>query len=101
MVMRIIPLLLILLLTGCATMNETRVGSKAWHEVRIAEIDSSYEFGEIDKEAYLELKGAADQTRMDYQTALQERQDRQVRSSYRSYPFGMHGFGHHHHHRRR
>jgi hypothetical protein len=69
-----------------------------WHEQRVLEIESSYDFGEIDKATYLELKSAADQTRMDYQKA---QQDRLVYDSrYRYYPFGFHGFYHHHHHHR-
>jgi len=94
--MRFIPLLLVLVLTGCATTNASRVGSRPWHEQRLAEIESSYEFGEIDKETYLELKGAADQTRVDYQNARQERLV--YDSRFRSYPFGFRSFGHHHHH---
>lgn len=51
-------------LAGCATTPS--VGSKKWHETRIAEIESAYQNGEVSKEAYLSLKNEADQTRVEH-----------------------------------
>ena len=47
---------------GCATTGDpTSVGSDAWYEHRIAEIDAAHENGDINKEEYLRLKVEADQ----------------------------------------
>ena len=54
-----------IVLAGCATTP--LVGSKKWHETRIAEIESAYQNSEIPKEAYLSLKNEADQTRVEHQ----------------------------------
>jgi len=55
-------------LTACATTPP--VGSKKWHETRIAEIESAYRNNEVSEEAYLSLKNEADQTRVEHQTDM-------------------------------
>jgi hypothetical protein len=57
---------MVLLLVGvaaCASTGEPRVGSQAWYDARIAEIELSHENGEITTEEYLRLKNETDQIR--------------------------------------
>lgn len=56
---------------GCATNGPPEVGSRGWHELRIAEIDAARERGELTTEQYLSLKNQADATRAAYRAALQ------------------------------
>ena len=55
-------------LAGCATTPP--VGSKKWHETRIAEIESAYQNTEISKETYLSLISEADQTRVQHKANM-------------------------------
>ena len=57
----------LLLAAACATTGEPRIGSKDWHDARIAEIEMSHENGEITTEEYLRLKGDADRIRAESQ----------------------------------
>jgi hypothetical protein len=75
------------LAAGCAT-GPPDVGSRAWHEQRIGEIDAAYTRGDLTTEQYLSLKNEADATRAEYRASLR-RQPTVVYSS----PF----FIHHHH----
>jgi hypothetical protein len=45
------------------------VGSSAWHEARIAEIQAALDRGEIAQDRYLELKNQADQIRTEYESS--------------------------------
>lgn len=79
----------LLAVAGCAT-GPPDVGSRVWHEQRIAEIDAAYSRGDLTTEQYLSLKNEADATRAEYRAAL------------RSYPppyyYPSPFFVHHHHH---
>ncbi|PCJ52217.1 MAG: hypothetical protein COA73_16405 [Candidatus Hydrogenedentota bacterium] len=59
------------LLAGCATTGSPASGSKGWYNIRTQEIEGAYEYGEITKEQYLELKNEVDQIRVDYRTRSQ------------------------------
>ena len=87
-------LLLTLSLAACATNGPPPIGSGAWHEQRIAEIQQAYDYGDITIDQYLALKNEADQIHVDYRE--------RVRPQYQ--PRGAIVFGgpivHHHHHRR-
>lgn len=61
-----ISILFCLTLVGCATTGPPSVGSSAWHDQRMAEIQEAYDFGEIDRQEYLRLKNEADQIHVDY-----------------------------------
>lgn len=50
---------------GCVT-TYTDVGSRAWYDQRIQELDDAYNTGEITKDRYLELKLKTDEIREDY-----------------------------------
>lgn len=79
---------------GCVTADT--IGSRPWHEERIAEIDAAYDDYEIDEDEYLELKNEADEIRSDYLDRLEER-----RSRYRYHVgigYGYHGHYYHHPH---
>jgi hypothetical protein len=86
-------------LTGCAT-GPPAVGSRSWYQVRTQEIEGSYEYGEISKDQYLELRNEADQIRVDYQKQLQSRlyygsrYGSHASFGYRHYGHGHHGYGH-------
>ena len=54
-----------IILAGCATTPP--VGSKKWHETRIAEIELAYQNNEVSEELYLSLKNEADQIRVEHQ----------------------------------
>jgi len=59
------------LLSGCvSTSGQIKVGSSAWHEERIDEIEQAYKSGEITKAEYIKLKNEADQTRADYKSRV-------------------------------
>ncbi len=57
---QMIAVLLLVVFAGCATTGSSSVGSDAWYQQRIAEIDASHENGDINKEEYLRLKGETD-----------------------------------------
>lgn len=75
---------------GCATTGPPDVGSRAWHDQRILEIDEAYARGELTTEQYLSLKNDADATRADYRAALQA-------PRYYGPAFYPSPFFHHHH----
>jgi len=52
-------------LISCASSKET-IGSQAWYEKRMAEIEESYKKNEIDQAKYLELKNEVDAIRADH-----------------------------------
>jgi len=81
-------LLSAILTAGCATNGPPEVGTNAWHQERIAEIDAAYTRGDLTTEQYLSLKNEADATRAEYRASLR-RNTTVVYSS----PF----FVHHHH----
>ncbi len=83
----------ILIAGGCATNGPPEVGSRGWHEQRIAEIDAAHANDELTTEQYLSLKNEADATRAKYRASLQ--QPRYYGPMYPS-PF-FHGHVHHHH----
>jgi len=62
---RIIFIFICLIVIGCAS-NPERVGSDAWHEQRIAEIEQSYTDKEINKAEYLKLKNDTDEIKSNY-----------------------------------
>ncbi len=85
-------MLLILILSffvGCATTPS--VGSKVWHDERIAEIDRSYDAWEIEEDDYLERKNEADKIRSDY---LERREN--AYHHYHPYYGFSYGYGHGH-----
>lgn len=55
-------LLIGILLSACASSPDV-VGSRTWHAQRIAEIDTSYNRGDLSEEEYLRLKNEADNIR--------------------------------------
>jgi len=82
---------LVVALIGCATTPS--VGSKTWHEERLAEIEVAHDNGEIDEAEYISLKTEADGVRVQYQEAVRSR------LRYGGYPsFPHHSALFHHHH---
>lgn len=54
---------------GCQT-GPPDAGSRAWHEQRLAEIESAYASGELTTEQYISLKNEADATRAAHLASL-------------------------------
>lgn len=84
----------VLTIAGCATTPIT--GGRAWHEQRILEIETAYENGALNEEAYLSLKNKTDQTRVDYQERVQANLRYDSFDSFRYYHYNS---MHRHHHR--
>lgn len=61
---RLIVVLSLAFLMGCATYKG--VGSQAWYDKRIQEIEESYSKKEITTAEYIRLKNEADAIRSDY-----------------------------------
>lgn len=91
-VKRALGLALALMLAGCATTPA--VGSRHWHDGRIAEIEAASQNNEISEEEKISLKNEADAVRVQYQESVRSR------LRYGGYPSFPHhsAFAHHHHH---
>ena len=77
-----VMILMGLIISGCTTVsNPSTIGSHAWYDLRILEIDQAFAQKEITKEQQLTLKTEADKVRMSYQRDM----DNQLRST--SYPY--------------
>jgi len=63
-------LVVCIFLIGCAS-NEIRVGTEAWYNKRMAEVEDSYKNKKIDEAKYLELKNQVDAIRADYLSGRQ------------------------------
>ena len=63
---RVMTLVCVILVAGCATNGPHKVGDADWHKQRLEEIEAAYERGQIKIEDYLLLKNNADQIRMDF-----------------------------------
>lgn len=78
--------LCIVLISGCATTDKPPiVGSKNWHTIRIAEIQSTYDLGQINEDEYLRLKNEADQIYVDYTASRKARSHTSIGIGYGSY----------------
>jgi hypothetical protein len=85
------PLIIALSAIGCATDGPPEVGTRGWHELRIAEIEDAKTRGELTTEQYISLKNEADATRAAYRAALQ------APNYYYGPMFWPSPFFHHHH----
>ncbi len=55
---------------GCVTHDPSVIGSRAWYDQRIEEIEAAYASGDLATEDYLRLKNEADRIRVDYRRGI-------------------------------
>ena len=91
MLVRWVFLALAMAAAGCATTPS--VGSHTWYDLRMQEIETSYELGQVSEDEYLNLKNEVDAIRVDYQNGLRSRS-----YYYHHYPSPFIYYGHHYRH---
>ena len=80
----ILLLIFCMFLSACAT-SEKNIGSEAWYNKRMAEIETSYKNKEIDEAKYLELKNEVGAIRAEHMSGRS--------NAYTHFGFGSDGGG--------